>query len=98
MQITRHGNMRNSSLEEPYPPNERFHQPGRTCFLLIAAIMIFCSSSYAQKIVDKVVAIPKKVNITVGSPIDNEATRKVLEVIDRIPGLTYTIHRYNEKF
>ena len=40
----------------------------------------------------------KRVNIHVGSPIENESTKKVLEVIDRIPGLSETISIYNERF
>jgi len=37
-------------------------------------------------------------NITVGKKIDNESTRKVLKVIDKVPGLARTIRRYNERF
>jgi hypothetical protein len=48
--------------------------------------------------VDKVRDATRELNITIGTPIENEATREVLKVIDRIPGLSRTIHRYNDRF
>ncbi len=38
------------------------------------------------------------VHFSVGKPIENEETRKALEVVSEIKGVSYTIDRYNERF
>src|SRR5947207_6527812 len=95
MQILSHGCERNSYWVEPYSHNTI---AGSTCRFFILLAMIFCSSISQGQILDKIKDLPKKVNITVGSPIDNDATKKVLLVVDKIPGLAQTIAGYNARY
>ena len=60
--------------------------------------MLECPVISAQSVLQQVKDATKELNITVGTPIENEATRKVLKVIDLVPGLAKTIKLYNARF
>ncbi|MEP7235174.1 MAG: hypothetical protein ABI778_07750 [Ignavibacteriota bacterium] len=65
---------------------------------LALLFLIGSSAASAQPVIDQVRDATRELNITVGTPIVNEQTKKVLNVIDRIPGLMQTIKTYNRKF
>jgi hypothetical protein len=93
MQTNWQGNMRNSFSALPYSPKAIFR-------LFIFFAFIFLSTpSRSQEVLQKIRDATKKFNITVGSPIENDTTKKVLEVLDRrIAPLIFVINRYNQKF
>ncbi|MDP4220128.1 MAG: hypothetical protein Q8916_06390 [Bacteroidota bacterium] len=63
-------------------------------FLLLVLITI----SFAQNPVTKIRDKTKQINLTVGSAIDNEGTRKALKAMNKIPEVAATIRRYNRRF
>jgi hypothetical protein len=67
-------------------------------FFIFILLLIFVSVLPAQDPITKIRDWTKEINIAVGSPIENENTEKALKAIDKIPGLKYTLHTYNEKF
>ncbi len=91
MQTGRRGNLRNRCVRQPYSL--------RINFIIALFILVFSSDTYAQgKVVDQVRDLTKKINLTVGTPIVNDTTERVLRVIDKIQGISRTIHRYNERY
>jgi hypothetical protein len=38
------------------------------------------------------------IHLDIGTPIDNEATRKILKVVDKIHGLHHTMESYNARY
>jgi len=90
MQINMRGKVRKNFLLQASPFKK---------LLSVLLLSVLCSStSPAQGVVGKIRDAARQTNITVGSPIVNESTEKALKVIDAIPELSETIHRYNERY
>ena len=74
--------------------------------VVIAAIFIAvitlqgCSSTSTQGQVKPTTVDVHKLDVhfSVGTPIENEETRKALETVSEIKGVSYTMDRYNERF
>lgn len=99
MQIHLPENARNRYSLLPYHNSRFFGTLLRSSFLLIVAFLFFnCSSSAQVKPLNDVRTFTKRANIAIGSPIDNEATKKVLAKVDQIPGLALVMQGYNERY